>query len=64
MAVERKPPPRGYVRHELDPNLIRKIAPPPSVAQAMYPYLRSAQEHSAQEAEKQKDWLAKKEKGR
>jgi hypothetical protein len=38
-----KPPPQGYERHPRDPNLIRKIAAPPplTVAQAMYPNLRS-----------------------
>ena len=38
-----KPPPPGYERHPLDPNLLRKVVPPPplTVAQAMYPSLRS-----------------------
>jgi len=36
-----KPPPPGYERHPLDPNLLRKIVPR-TVAQAMYPHLPSA----------------------
>jgi hypothetical protein len=37
-----KPPPPGYERHPLDPNLLRKIVPR-TVAQAMYPNLPSVQ---------------------
>jgi hypothetical protein len=39
--MARKPPPPGYERHSLDPNLIRKVQPP-SAAQAMYPHLKSS----------------------
>jgi hypothetical protein len=39
--AKRKPPPPGYERHPLDPNLIRKIVAPPTLAQAMYPNLKS-----------------------
>jgi hypothetical protein len=37
------PPPKGYERHALDPNLVRKIAAqaPLTIAQALYPNLRS-----------------------
>jgi hypothetical protein len=40
MAKRDKPPPKGYERHPLDPNLIRKIVPL-TPAQAIYPHLRS-----------------------
>jgi hypothetical protein len=38
-----KPLPKGWERHPLDPNLIRKIvAPPPmTIAQSLWPHLRS-----------------------
>jgi hypothetical protein len=35
-----KPPPPGYERHPLDPNLIRRIVPS-TIATAMYPNLPS-----------------------
>lgn len=60
MATERKPPPEGYVRHHLDPNLVRKIGPPPSAAQALFGHLPSAQEHSAKEEQKEKEWIERK----
>ena len=65
MAAERKPAPEGFVRdHPHDFNLVRKIGPPPSAAQALLGHLPSAQEHSAKEVQKEKDWLAKKERWR
>lgn len=63
MATERKPAPPGYERHALDPNLVRKVQPK-SAAQSMYPYLPSNQQHRAKEEQKEKDWLARKEKWR
>jgi hypothetical protein len=59
-----KLPPPGYERHALDPNLVRKIGPPPNAAQAMYPYLRSTVEHRAREDEAERVALAKKKEGR
>jgi hypothetical protein len=35
-----KTPPKGYERHHLDPNLLRKIVPR-TAAQALYPHLPS-----------------------
>jgi hypothetical protein len=40
MPRRTSPAPQGYVRHERDPNLIRKLTPQ-SAADAMYPYLPS-----------------------
>jgi hypothetical protein len=40
LMAKRKPPPPGYERHPLDPNLIRKIAPR-TLAQVIFPHLRS-----------------------
>jgi hypothetical protein len=49
-----KPPPPGYERHPLDPNLVRRVLPP-TVAGSLWPDLPSAQgaapSHSAQESD-------------
>jgi hypothetical protein len=49
--MPRKPSPPGYERHHLDPNLVRKIGPPPSAAQALFGHLRSTVEARRQEDE-------------
>jgi hypothetical protein len=53
-----KPPPPGYERHSLDPNLIRKL-PPRSAARDFYPYLRSDEERRQQEQEAENERKAK-----
>ena len=63
MAIERKPPPPGYERHKLDPNLVRKL-PPRTAASDFYPHLPSAKQYRAREDEKEKEWVARKERGR
>jgi hypothetical protein len=61
---ERKPAPPGWVRdHPHDLNLIRRKVVP-TAAQAMFGHLPSAQQHSEREAQKYKEWLARKEKWR
>ena len=50
------PPPHGYERHPLDPNLVRKIVPQ-TLAQVIFPHLRS-EARAAPEQPKRKVSLA------
>lgn len=46
--AKRKPPPEGFERHPIDPNLVRKIIPK-SAGAAMYPYLPSEDQRREKE---------------
>jgi hypothetical protein len=61
--AQRKPPPAGYERHHLDPNLVRKL-PARTAASDFYPYLPSNEQDRAREDEKEREALAKKREGR
>ena len=43
--------------HPYIPHLYKVPAPPPSAAQAMFGHLKSAQQHSAEQAQREKEWI-------
>jgi hypothetical protein len=62
MAVERKPPPIGWVRdHPRDPNLIRRV-PERTVGSAMFGHLRTNEEWRKQQDEAEAKEKARREK--
>jgi hypothetical protein len=56
MAVERKPPPPGWERHERDPNLVRKV-PERTMASDFYPNLKSAVQFRDEEGKREQAWI-------
>ena len=57
--MQRKPPPEGYIRHHLDPNLVRKL-PDRTAASDFFPNLKSAAQWREEQQKKEQAWIERK----